>query len=80
MGIDPGIASESKWQFHGKMQLKGKVSALLHKTKVTICIGFVGLDNRYVTSLQEQRQQPQHSSSSMSLMLLLHGEGMITQV
>jgi len=63
-----------------KMQPKGKVGALLHKTKVTICIGFVGLDNRYVTSLQEQQQQPRHSSSLMSLMLLLHGEGMITQV
>jgi hypothetical protein len=42
-----------------KMQPKGKVDSLLHQTKVTICIGFVSLDNRYATSLQEQ-QQPQH--------------------
>jgi hypothetical protein len=62
-----------------KMQPKGKVDALLHQTKVTICIGFVGLDNRYVTSLQEQ-QEPQHCCSLMSLMQLLHSKGMITQV
>jgi hypothetical protein len=62
-----------------KMQPKGKVDALLHQTKVTICIGFVGIDKKYVTSLQEQ-QQPQHCCSLMSLLRLLHSKGMITQV
>jgi hypothetical protein len=62
-----------------KMQPKGKVDALLHQTKVTIGNGFVGLDNRYVISLQEQ-EQPLHCCSLMSLMRLLHSEGMITQV